>query len=123
MMSSDDEIKRLLRVVSIPNRGLKCVYLGKMGCLWRMKPIVCEMFLCEYARNSVFDNDPNARKQWKQLRRREKRYTWPNRPVLFDDLEAYFIRAGYASNLMYFHNSPGLLRVKGLAMKEENTAP
>jgi hypothetical protein len=71
----------------------------------------------------VFDNDPNARKQWKQLRRRKKRYTWPNRPVLFDDLEAYFIRAGYASNLMYFHNSPGLLRVKSLAMKEENTAP
>ena len=123
MMSSDDEIKRLLRVVSIPNHGLKCVYLGKMGCLWRIKPIVCEMFLCEHARNSVFDNEPNARKQWKRLRRREKRYTWPNRPVLFDDLEAYFIRAGYASNLMYFHNSPGLLRVKSLAMKEENTVP
>ncbi|MBW2174188.1 MAG: hypothetical protein JRF64_06010, partial [Deltaproteobacteria bacterium] len=103
--------------------GLKCVYLGKMGCLWRIKPIVCEMFLCEHARNSVFDNEPNARKQWKRLRRREKRYTWPNRPVLFDDLEAYFIRAGYSSNLMYFHNSPGLLRVKSLAMKEENTVP
>jgi hypothetical protein len=74
------------------------------------------MFLCEYAKKSVFDKDPNAEKQWEKLRWREKRYTWPVRPVLFDKLEDYFIRAGYSSSLMYFHNSPGLLRVKGLAM-------
>jgi hypothetical protein len=116
LVSPDEEIDRLLQVVSLPNLGPKCVYLGRRGCLWRIKPIVCEMFLCEYARNSVFDKGPNARRQWERLRRREKRYTWPNRPVLFDDLEACFIRAGYASSLMYFHNSPGLLRVKSLAM-------
>lgn len=116
LVSSDEEIEQLLQVLRLPNVGLKCVFLGKRGCLWRIKPIVCEMFLCEYAKKSVFDKDPNAEKQWKKLRWREKRYTWPVRPVLFDDLEDYFIRAGYSSSLMYFHNSPGLLRVKGLAM-------
>jgi hypothetical protein len=35
--------------------------------------------------------------------------------VLFDDLESLFIQAGHDSNLMYFHNSPGLLKVKSQA--------
>lgn len=123
LMSSDEETDRLLRVLGLPNPGLKCVYLGERGCLWRVKPIVCEMFLCEHARSSVFDREPNARRQWERLRRREKRYTWPNRPILFDALETYFIEAGCTSSLMYFHNSPGLLRVKDLAMKKENAVP
>jgi len=118
LMSSAKEIDRLLevlRVLSLPDHGMKCVYLGETGCLWRIKPIVCEMFLCEHARKTVFDKDPSALKEWEGLKRSEKRYTWPNRPVLFDDLESHFIRAGYSSSLMYFHNSPGLLRVKKLA--------
>ena len=118
LMSSGEEIDQLLEALSLPGLDLKCVYLGKRGCLWRIKPIVCEMFLCPHAKNSVFDSSPAARRQWQRLRQREKRYTWPSRPVLFDDLESYFIRAGYTSNLMYFHNSPGLLKVKSLAMKE-----
>jgi hypothetical protein len=122
LMSSDQEIDRLLQILSPPNLGLKCVYLGNRGCLWRIKPIVCEMFLCEYARNSAFDRNPNAPRQWERLRRREKRYTWPSRPVLFDELETYFIRAGYTSGLMYFHNSPGLLRVKSLSTTKKNIA-
>lgn len=122
LMSPDKEIDRLLEVLSLPNLGMKCVYLGKRGCLWRIKPIVCEMFLCEHARKTVFDKDPLALKEWERLKRREKRYTWPNRPVLFDDLETCFIRAGYSSSLMYFHNSPGLLRVKSLAMTKRKTA-
>jgi hypothetical protein len=80
------------------------------------------MFLCEHARKMLFDKDRLALKEWERLKRREKRYTWPNRPVLFDDLETCFIRAGYSSSLMYFHNSPGLLRVKSLAMRK-NKAP
>jgi hypothetical protein len=122
LMSPHEDVDRLLRALSLPNLSLKCVYLGTKGCLWLIKPIVCEMFLCEHAKNSVFDNDPNARRQWERLRRREKRYTWPNRPVLFDALEAYFIKAGYTSSLMYFHNSPGLLRIKRLALTDKNTA-
>jgi hypothetical protein len=122
MVSSDKEIDCLLEVLSLPNPGMKCVYLGKEGCLWRTKPIVCEMFLCKHARQEVFDKDPLALKEWERLKQREKRYTWPNRPVLFDDLEIYFIQAGYSSSLMYFHNSPGLLRVKSLAMRRRKTA-
>ena len=117
LMSSNEEVSRLLEVLSLPGRNLKCVYLGQEGCLWRIKPIVCEMFLCKYVEKRVFDENPAARVQWERFRQRKKRYTWPNRPILFDDLESYFIRAGYTSNLMYFHNSPGLLRVKRLAMK------
>jgi len=118
LISSDKEIDELMQVLSLSNLDTKCVYLGKRGCIWRIKPIVCEMFLCEHARKTVFDKDPLALKEWERLKRREKRYTWPDRPVLFDDLETYFIRAGYSSSLMYFHNSPGLLRVKSSASKK-----
>ena len=38
--------------------------------------------------------------------------TWPDRPVLFDELEKLFIKEGYDSPLMYCHKSPGLLRLK-----------
>lgn len=122
LISSDQEIDQLLEVLSLPNLGMKCVYLGEKGCLWRIKPIVCEMFLCEHARKTVFDKDPLALKVWERLKRRQKRYTWPNRPVLFDSLETHFIRVGYSSSLMYFHNSPGLLRVKSLGMRKRKTA-
>jgi hypothetical protein len=122
LISSDKEIDRLLRALSLPSLDTKCVYLGKRGCIWRIKPIVCEMFLCEHARKTVFDKDPLALKEWERLKRREKRYTWPDRPILFDDLETCFIRAGYSSSLMYFHNSPGLLRVKSSASKKRDVA-
>jgi len=121
LVSSEEEIDRLLEVLSHHNPGMKCIYLGETGCLWRVKPIVCEMFLCEHARRHVFDNDRSALEQWERFRRREKRYTWPNRPVLFDDLEACFVRAGYSSSLMYFHNSPGLLRVKREAQNKRGS--
>lgn len=117
LMSPNEDVDRLLHILSLPKLGLKCVYLGASGCLWNLKPIVCEMFLCEHARSTVFNKEPRALKEWEQLKRREKRYTWPNRPVLFDDLEAEFIENGYYSPLMYFHNSPGLLKVKDKADK------
>ena len=120
LMSSAKEIDRLLEVLSLPDQGMKCVYLGLTGCLWRIKPIVCEMFLCKHAKKTVFDKDPAALQEWEELKNREKRYTWPDRPVLFDELESHFIRAGYTSSLMYFHNSPGLLRVKKLAKKNQS---
>jgi hypothetical protein len=119
LMSSDEDIDGLLHILAPPNIGVKCVYLGKKGCLWSIKPIVCEMFLCEHARKTLFDKDRLALKEWERIKRREKRYTWPDRPVLFDDLETAFIRAGYSSGLMYFHNSPGLLRVKRLAVRKK----
>ncbi len=117
LVSDDHEINALLTILQKPNNGFKCVYLGNRGCLWRVKPIVCEMFLCKQAKQGVFKEKPWASEVWKELKQREKFYTWPDRPVLFDILERYFIDAGYSSPLMYLHNSPGLLRVKEKAKK------
>jgi hypothetical protein len=120
LMSPDEAVDGLLQVLGLPNLSPKCVYLGSRGCLWRVKPIVCAMFVCEHARKRVFDEEPGALKAWEGLKRRSKRYTWPNRPVLFDDLETYFIEKGYESSLMYCHNSPGLLRLKAQAKNQAN---
>ena len=110
--SSDAEIETMRKALQQANTGYKCVYLGGQGCMWRVKPIVCAMFLCERAQHSVLQENPAVQGQWDELNRRRKWFTWPDRPVLFDDLEKYFMDAGYRSPLMYLHNSPGLLRVK-----------
>ena len=112
LFSTSDERKLLLTVLQKPNTGPKCVYLGPQGCLWRIKPIVCQMFLCDAAMLRVFSDRPLAESVWNVLKNREKLFTWPDKKVLFDDLEAFFINAGYTSSLMYLHNSPGLLLVK-----------
>jgi hypothetical protein len=112
LFSKEAEIEALARVLSRPNAGFKCIYLGKEGCLWRIKPIVCQMFLCEPAKAKAFGARPAVAEEWSQLERRRKHFTWPDRPVLFDALESYFIAADCVSPLMYLHNSPGLLRVK-----------
>ncbi|MFC1813698.1 hypothetical protein ACFL03_13520 [Thermodesulfobacteriota bacterium] len=115
LVSQDSEIKALMNVLQQPNSGFKCIYLGNNGCVWRVKPIVCEMFLCKQARSNVFEKNSPAGQVWEELKQRQKLYTWPDRPVLFDNLERYFMDAGYTSSLMYLHNSPGLLRVKAQA--------
>jgi len=116
LMSQDRDIDLLLEVLKKPNNGFKCIYLGEKGCLWRLKPIVCEMFLCEHAKKEVFSENLQLEHKWDELKQREKLYTWPDRRVVFDTLESYFIEAGYSSSLMYLHNSPGLLRVKQRAL-------
>lgn len=112
LMSEETEVGALAQVLGAENSGFKCVYLGQDGCLWRVKPIVCQMFLCEPAKARVFGEHPEAEAEWLELDRRRKQFTWPDRPVLFDALEKYFIAAGCACSLMYLHNSPGLLRIK-----------
>ena len=87
--------------------------------MWRVKPIVCEMFLCDQAIKSVFDEKPQLHKEWKALEQERKFFAWPDKPVIFDMLESIFIAAGYHSSLMYMHNSPGLLRVKKIAQKSK----
>ena len=79
------------------------------------------MFLCEQAQKEVFGLKSWADKLWQELKRREKLYRWPDRPVLFDDLERYFMARGYSSPLMYLHNSPGLLRVKKMARERKTS--
>ncbi len=123
LLSTAEEVDALLRKLSKDPGGFKCVYLTEKGCLWRLKPIVCEMFLCEHAKDTVLGKDDTLRDHWERLRRREKRYTWPSRPVLFDELEEMFIRAGFDSPLMYFHRGPGLLQVKAKHIKNPTKKP
>ena len=115
LVSGSDEISALQSVLEKENRGFKCVYLGNNGCLWRLKPVVCEMFLCDTAKNKVFSRKPELIQEWTALKKKEKSFTWPDRPVLFDEIESYFRAADCLSSLMYMHNSPGLLRIKKLA--------
>ena len=117
LASEKKEVEALFTILKKPNNGFKCIYLGEQGCMWRIKPIVCEMFLCDQAIKAVFDEKPQVREEWKSLEQERKLFTWPDRPVLFDKLESIFIDAGYNSSLMYMHNSPGLLRVKKIAQK------
>ena len=70
------------------------------------------MFICDDAEKHMFSSTPETRQKWERFKHIKKQFTWPDRPVLFDDLEALFIKAGYDSPLMYLHNSPGLLRLK-----------
>ncbi|MFZ0133654.1 MAG: hypothetical protein WAK95_14030 [Desulfobacterales bacterium] len=117
MMSTPLETDRLAQALARGENQMKCVYLGPSGCLWRVTPIVCAMFLCDRAEKAVFDGRPDLRRRWDEFCEQKKRFTWPDRPVLFDDLEAIFIAAGHTSPLMYLHNSPGLIRVKQRAVE------
>ena len=112
LVSEESEIEALVKALQKEDDGFKCVYLGEAGCLWNVKPIVCEMFLCDPAKTRVFNRNPEAEAEWVELERQRKSFTWPDRPVLFVMIENYFIAAGCSSSLMYLHNSPGLLRVK-----------
>jgi hypothetical protein len=105
-------LDRMDAVLSRHNSGHRCVYLGDDGCRWTVRPVVCAMFLCDRAMSAVFDDDPPARLTWESLRKQEKSFKWPDRPVLFDDLEKVFLDLGYRSSLMHLNLSPGLLRIK-----------
>ena len=119
LISKKKDIEGLMTVLNTENNGFKCIYLGKTGCMWKLKPIVCEMFLCQEAKSEVFENIPGTAGEWDKLKKKEKQFTWPDKPVLFDDIEEMFINAGINSPLMYLHNSPGLLRVKKMAQKKQ----
>jgi len=113
LVSSQQDLDKLDAAVSLNyNTVIKCIYLGNKGCLWKIKPIVCEMFLCDSVMKDVFEKFPEAALKWRQLKKQEKLFKWPDRPVLFDHLEEVFLTAGYRSPLMYLHHSPGLLRIK-----------
>lgn len=94
------------------NSSAKCIYLAPEGCLWRVKPMVCHMFLCDRAEKEIFDSNPLLEEEWGTLKERKKAFTWPDRPVLFDQIETLFLDAGHISPLMYCHNSPGLVHLK-----------
>ena len=112
LLSTNGQTDTLLETLERDTGGFNCVYLNESGCLWLWKPIVCEMFLCDVAKKSVLAKSESLASQWSALRRRERTYTWPTRPVLFDELEGFFLDGGFDSPLMYLHKSPGLLRLK-----------
>ena len=113
ILSSDEPaLDRLNLRLQSPHGGMKCLYLSRDGCLWTVKPVVCQMFLCQRARDEVFSQYPQARRQWETLTQRRLDFTWPDKPVLFDAIETLFMESGNSSPLMYLHNSPGLLKVK-----------
>ena len=109
--SGDGALDRLGMVIKNPAYQDKCIYLQKNGCAWKVKPVVCEMFLCPEAEKSVFDLHPEAKRHLDGLKKRKKAFTWPDQPVLFEALEDLFVEAGLDSELMYMHKSPGLLRL------------
>jgi len=113
--SSADELEALHRALTAAHTGSKCIYLGTGGCLWRIKPLVCAMFLCDQAEEKVFSGKASLNDSWQGFKEREKSFRWPDQPVLFDDIESVFMADGCSSPLMYLHNSPGLLRVKQMA--------
>ncbi len=112
LQSDDTVLDRMETRLQETNTGLKCIYLSPEGCLWHVKPIVCQMFLCDSAQDEIFAGDPARRVEWETLKERKKEFTWPDKPVLFDQMETLFMDAGLVSPLMYCHNSPGLMHVK-----------
>ncbi len=104
-----DDLEAMLRKV---NQGHRCVYLRPDGCAWAVRPVVCAMFLCDRAMSQVFKENCDAKRRWESFRREEMRFKWPDRPVLFDQLETVFLAMGYRSTLMHLNFSPGLLSVK-----------
>ena len=112
LISSHAEMKMLSDAIAHPYQADKCIFLSKNGCTWRLKPVVCEFFLCDMAEQQVFPVNPEARAQWEALNAEKKSYTWPDQPVLYEMIEKEFIMHGYRSPLMYIHNSPGLIRIR-----------
>jgi hypothetical protein len=123
LISSEEELARIEQRLLEDPGGFKCVYLTPEGCLWKLKPIVCEMFLCDFAKKTVLERDERLQKAWDTLRHQERAYTWPDRPVIFDILEELFMKEGLDSPLMYCHRSPGLLRVKSQRLNKAATKP
>lgn len=91
----------------------KCTYLAANGCCWQVRPLMCVMFLCDDVQASVFQTEHNhLKQQWQTFIDVAKQFRWPDRPVLFDWLETYFMKRGARCSLMYINTTPGLLRIK-----------
>jgi hypothetical protein len=72
LVCTEQELDRINTAVSMNNKtGINCLYLGDKGCLWKVKPIICEMFLCDSATKEVFEEFPEAALKWKQFKQQE----------------------------------------------------
>ncbi len=118
--SGRKRIDAMVSAIQRPPRSKKCIYLCSDGCLWKVRPLVCAMFLCDPIQNDVIDPDPDLTAQWQRFCDQAKAFRWPDRPVLFDLLELQFMDMGCRSPLMYINTSPGLMRIKAKAGRLEN---
>ncbi len=123
ILSKPHERKQLFEALLRPYRSDRCVYLGPKGCVWTLPPISCAMFYCEEVKDRVFGSRPEAAEWWQELRTAERAFTYPDRLVLFEAVENLFQSLGVDSSHMYFHKSPGLLRIKKKAISKTPTLP
>jgi hypothetical protein len=121
LVADDTRMETLRQALVHPFLPHKCTYLGPEGCRWQVSPLMCAMFLCDPVQEKVFAVDPGVEGQWRELVNTAKGYRWPDRPVLFDWLEIYFMDLGCRSPLMYINTSPGLMRIKRLALMAQGT--
>ena len=54
LSAANDDLDQLEFAIQNPANAFKCIFLSETGCLWQVKPIVCEMFLCDEAENRAF---------------------------------------------------------------------
>lgn len=112
LLSNDAQIDLILAALATEPRGFSCAYLGPKGCLWKLTPIVCAMFLCEGLIDVRLKGKRGIEETWHRLQEQRNIFTWPDHPVLFDEIETRFLALGLQSPMMHYHFSPGLLRVK-----------
>jgi hypothetical protein len=117
LASSAPALDILEQAIFHPADEFKCIYLLHTGCAWKIKPVVCEFFLCDEAEQKAFTLSPEARACWQGFENEKRLFTWPDRPVLFESLERYFMDMGCVSPLMYIHNSPGLVKIRKMRDK------
>ena len=119
--SGKERLDAMVSSIRNPIRSEKCIYLANEGCLWKIRPLVCAMFLCDPIQTDIIDPNPGLAAQWQEFLDAAKSFRWPDRPVLFDRLELQFMEMGCRSPLMYINTSPGLLRIKQLALEQGET--
>jgi hypothetical protein len=117
LVAGEERVEALRQALVRPFSPHKCTYLGPDGCRWQVRPLMCAMFLCDPVQEKVFGADRGAERRWRELVDAAKGFRWPDRPVLFDWLETYFIDLGCRSSLMYINTSPGLMRIKRMALE------
>ncbi len=115
VISTPQQINAILDAIKSPRQDGRCVYLSNTGCLWQIPPVVCALFVCDRLERQILAPNQGVRKTWQAFQEKRKSFTWPDRPVLFDDLEKLFIEKGLDSPLMYLNKSPGLLKIKAKA--------
>ncbi|MCP4744627.1 MAG: hypothetical protein GY874_00565 [Desulfobacteraceae bacterium] len=110
--SSKAQIQDVYKSLKEPWSQVKCTYLTPGGCCWKVRPLVCAMFICDSAQKNVFGKNAQAKTKWRQFERTAKSFRWPDKIVLFDSLERCFMEKGCRSSLMHLNTSPGLLNIK-----------